>query len=217
MQNFKKKKLYVLFIDFSKAYDRVPRNKLVGHLKSLGCSYVMPAAIKAIYKCACSVLRSATMTTTIGVRQGAPTNCLLFVVYIDKLVRMLKQAIPTENFLGNLHCVLLMDDAVILVTSRDMCQHKLEILMEYCDKYGMVLNEKKSKFFVVNSVNTDKQPLVTLNLQIMYCPKYIYLGVWFTDDAKISSVLSQHEAQKSSLVNKFAVFCAANTSYVFCI
>ena len=45
----KKEKLYVLFVDFSKAYDRVPRQKLISHLKSLGCGKVMPLAIKGIY------------------------------------------------------------------------------------------------------------------------------------------------------------------------
>lgn len=33
----KKLKLYVLFIDYSKAYDRVPRGKLTEVLKSRGC------------------------------------------------------------------------------------------------------------------------------------------------------------------------------------
>ena len=42
----KKEKLYVLFVDFSKVYDKVPH-----HLKSLGCGKVMLLAIKAIYKC----------------------------------------------------------------------------------------------------------------------------------------------------------------------
>lgn len=32
----KKEKLYVLFVDFCKAYDRVPRYQLINHLKSFG-------------------------------------------------------------------------------------------------------------------------------------------------------------------------------------
>ena len=48
---FRNVKLYVLFIDFSKAYDRVPRNKMLEVLKSLGCGKRMLLAVQAMYKC----------------------------------------------------------------------------------------------------------------------------------------------------------------------
>ena len=37
---FKKLKLYILFIDYRKAYDKVPRLKLMECLKTLGCGTV---------------------------------------------------------------------------------------------------------------------------------------------------------------------------------
>ena len=46
----KKCKLYVLFIDYSKAYDRVSRQKLIQVLKSRGCGRVMLKAIQSIYE-----------------------------------------------------------------------------------------------------------------------------------------------------------------------
>ena len=52
---YKKIKLYVMFIDFSKAYDRVPREKL-SVLKSLGCGRNMVNVIKAMYTCTKNVL-----------------------------------------------------------------------------------------------------------------------------------------------------------------
>ena len=122
---FKKKKLYVMFVDFSKAYDRVPRGKMIMYLKELGCGKRMLHAIKEMYRNTKNVLRSAVIDTTLGVRQGAPTSCLLFVIYIDKMVKMLKDAIPVDSFLGNLHVLLLMDDTVIVATSREICIKKL--------------------------------------------------------------------------------------------
>ena len=47
---YKKKKLFVLFVDFSKAYDRVPRYGLIDALKALGCGIVMLCAIAALYR-----------------------------------------------------------------------------------------------------------------------------------------------------------------------
>ena len=152
------------------------------------------------------------MSTSIGVRQGAPSSCLLFVIYIDHMIKMLKQAIQVDGFLGSLHCLLLMDDAVILATSREMCFRKLHIVLKYCDEYGMVLNEKKSKFFVINGHEHDKISFHLRETEIQYCPRYLYLGAWITDDGKMGSVISLHETQSTALVNKFSIFCTANTS-----
>ena len=83
---FKKMKLYVVFVDFSKAYDRVPRDKLIECLKEKGCGKMMLMAIHKIYACTKSVLKSAMIMSTVGIRQGAPTSCLLFAIYLDKMV-----------------------------------------------------------------------------------------------------------------------------------
>ena len=48
----KKERLYVLFIDFSKAYDKVPRNKLVEYMKSIGCGREMLQVLKKCIRAA---------------------------------------------------------------------------------------------------------------------------------------------------------------------
>lgn len=58
---FLKCKLFVLFVDFSKAYDRVPRKKLIEVLKEMGCGKRMLMAIQAIYKCTKHILKTATI------------------------------------------------------------------------------------------------------------------------------------------------------------
>ena len=212
---YKKKKLYVLFIDFSKAYDRVPRGKLLQYIMSLGCGKVMVKAIKAMYDCTRNTLRSAIINSTIGVRQGAPTSCLLFILYIDRMVKMLKEGIDTDGFLGKLHALLLMDDAVILATSRLMCEKKMKIILQYCQEYGMVINEKKTKFFVINNEECDKRDLVVEGVTVKYSSRYLYLGAWITDSGKVDDVLRLHESSNEAIVNKFSIFCIANTQMPF--
>ena len=109
------------------------------------------------------MLRSATIDATVGVRQGSPSSCLLFTVYMDQVVRMIHSCVGTDGFLGTL---LLMDDMVILVTSRDMCLRKLNAVLGYCQEYGMVLNEKKTKFLVVRGTEDDRLPLIVCNVKI---------------------------------------------------
>ena len=58
----KRQKLCLLFIDFSKAYDRVPRYKLLERMTSLGCGAAMTRAIAAIYTNTKMILETATIT-----------------------------------------------------------------------------------------------------------------------------------------------------------
>ena len=210
MQHIRKENS-VLFVDFSKAYDRVPRGKLVESLKHSGCGKMMIKAIKTMYTCTKNVLKSVVIDSSIGVRQGAPTSCLLFTLYIDNMVKMLKNEVTVDSFMGNLHVLLLMDDAVILSSSREMCEKKLNIVLEYCNQYGMVINEKKTTFFVINGQETDRQDLRAGGVSVRYAARYLYLGAWFTDTAKLNDVINLHEAANEAVVNKFSIFCAANT------
>ena len=52
----KKRKLFVVFVDFRQAYDLVPRQMLFKVLKRLGCGAVMLAALIAIYKVTNSII-----------------------------------------------------------------------------------------------------------------------------------------------------------------
>lgn len=213
---FKKLKLYIVFIDFSKAYDRVPRNKLVEYMRSIGCGRVMLYALRGMYRCTYNVLKSAVISASAGVRQGAPTSCLLFVVYIDKMIKMIRQVTPIDGFLGSLHALMLMDDTVILATSRDMCVEKLDAVLNYCSEYGMEINERKTRFFVINNEQVDKLHLNVQGRIIEYCSTYLYLGAWFKDDGSNKSVLMLHQPSHQEVVNKFAIFCAVNTGMPYC-
>ena len=80
----KKTKLFMTFVDFSKAYDLVPRNMLFLVLKRLGCGAAMLSVLVAMYNVTQSVIGTAIITTAIGVRQGSPTSCLLFIIFLQK-------------------------------------------------------------------------------------------------------------------------------------
>ena len=128
-------KLFVAYVDFSKAYDRVPRNKLLCILKRLGCGFMMLFAIGAMYKVTKSILGTAVITAAIGVRQGSPTSCVLFNLFVDTLIVMFKQRCDNDGFFSWLHVLILMDDTVILATSRRKLEEKLNILWDYCDTH----------------------------------------------------------------------------------
>ena len=70
MAKKKRVKLYVTFIDFSQAYDMVPRDTLFKVLQRLGCGSVMLAALIAMYSLTQSIIGTTVVTIALGVHQG---------------------------------------------------------------------------------------------------------------------------------------------------
>ena len=124
----KKLPLFVTSVDFSQAYDQVPRNTLFCMLKRLGCGEVMLAAIIAIYHATRSIIGTAIITATVGVRQGSPTSCILFVLFVNDLIKLVKDNCGLDGFLMWLHVLVLMDDTVMLSRSRNGMKNKLGLL-----------------------------------------------------------------------------------------
>ena len=141
-----KSKLYVLFIDFSKTYDRVDLRKTMDILKGMGCGRVMLLAIIMLCRRTQLILKSAIIIANQGVRQGASTSSVLFILYMDKMVQMVISINEDDGFLAKLHTPVFMDETVIMACSGDMCTKKMEKVLEYCKEYGMDINVKKHHF-----------------------------------------------------------------------
>ena len=211
----RKKKLFIAYIDFSKAYDRVPRSKMLDTLKRLGCGFVMLFAIATMYKVTRSILGTAIITATIGVWQGSPTSCFLFILFVNTLIRMIKDRSRNDGFLQWLHVLMLMDDTVILATSRDSLISKLRILCEFCRTHGMVINDKKTKFMVINGSDEDRTKMSMEGLTIDHCDVYVYLGAVFTSDGSTKSAIEEHYKMKQSHFHKLVIFLQTNVDMPF--
>ena len=213
--NRKNFKLYVCFIDFSQAYDRVPRRKLLDVLVRLGCGAIMVAAIVAMYRTTHSVIGTAIVTAMVGVRQGSPSSCLLFILYVNDLIKLIKENCGPDGFLSWLHVLMLMDDTVLLSTTRNGMTAKLSLLSQYCDEYGMLINEGKTKFFVINGREADRMPFLMGELSVAWCSQYVYLGSIFTSDGSVSSAIAAHAQAKMCHILKFVSFIKKNNEVPF--
>lgn len=80
----KKKTLCVTFIDFTQAFDLVPRKMFFTILKRLWCGAVILVTLIAIYSKTDSVMGTLLIATTIGVRLWSPTSCILFIVFVNE-------------------------------------------------------------------------------------------------------------------------------------
>ena len=164
----------------------------------------------SMYSVTSCILGAVLITCTLGVRQGSPTSVFLFIIYVDTLIKMVKERSPCDGFLSWLHLLMLMDDTVILATSRESLQMKLSILKEYCDEYGMQINEKKTEFMVVNGCARDKEIIVVEGMTVKHCTSYVYLGAIISESGSAATMLKAHVADKKKHLNRLLIFLSRN-------
>ena len=91
----KGKKLFACFIDFEKAFDRVPRELLISKLQKCGINSHFLRVLQSMYKNdkACIKLGNKiteTFPTNIGVEQGDNPSPTLFNLYLHHLPELFR-------------------------------------------------------------------------------------------------------------------------------
>ncbi len=205
------------FVDFTQADERVPRAILFNALLRLGCGAVMLAALVSMYRATHSIIGTAIVSATVGVRQGSPTSCIIFVLFINDLIKLLKENCGWDGFLSWLHVLVLMDDTVRLSTLMNGMTRNLSLLKHFCNNYGMAVNNKKTTFFDVNVAVERSEPFITVGMTVNLCDKYTYLGSVFTSDGSISTAIVAHAQSKMCHVLKYVSFVKKNADAPFSV
>ena len=206
--------LYVAFIDYVKAYDKVNRNLLLDMLAAKGCGDRFLSAIGQSLKRSVNVIGSASFFSSSGVRQGGSTSCSLFTLVIDYTIEKMRE-IADDGWLLALHMLLLMDDTVVLATSRQRMREKLLVLQRAATEIGMELHPDKSLFFAINAI--DLSPFyLDFGVIVGYSDVYGYLGTPVSNE-KISEQIKRHMKSKCRDVSKFSAFLAKHPDAPFSI
>jgi hypothetical protein len=201
-----KQPLYIVFIDFSKAYDNVNRQQLLNILARKGCSQKFLAAITDSLRSTTNIIGTEEFEANRGVRQGAPASCLLFTLYIDIIAENLNK-LGDDGWIKDIHSIMLMDDTAIIGTSRESVTRKLETLIQTCNSIEMKLNPSKCHF--VSIATNDKQALEALGVKITHVEEYVYLGSPI-GDFSWKQQIKRHIQLNWPSVNKFSIFISRN-------
>lgn len=96
-----------------------------------------------------------------------------------------------------------------------MCEKKLVVVCQFFNESGMITDEKKTNFFVINGQDCDRRCLSGDVVSVDYASEYLHHGAWFTDSGKRASAAARHETASEADVSKFPVFSASNTQMPF--
>ena len=175
----------------------------------------MLLALISMYRSTQSLIGTAIVTASMGVRQGSPTSCLLFVLFVDDLIKLFKERCGPDGFLAWLHVLVFMDDTVILSTTRKGALTKIGLLKEFCNTHGMKVNVSKTKFIVINGKEEDKQDLIVDDMCVKICTHYVYLGAPFSNVGTTSDSIKINANIRMCQALKFASFCQKNNDIPF--
>jgi hypothetical protein len=149
----------IVYLDFAKAFDKVPRQRLLNKLRAKGVdrkivSWIENWLSNRTQNVCIQGEKSESSNVDSGVPQGTVLGPILFTVYIDDLeVEIVRRMLEVL-------IVKFADDTkgakVIESTSdRDKLQEALDCLCDWADKWGMAFNISKCKIMHVGRNNPE--------------------------------------------------------------
>ena len=183
------KRLYVAFIDFTKAFDYVVRDNLWLKLIKFGVRGKILNVIQSMYGSVKSMVKynnslSDDFECYLGVRQGECLSPFLFSMYLNDIEETFIRGKFQGIEIGMLKLFLLLyaDDIVIFADNENMLQKGLEILYEYCTSWKLKVNTNKTKIMIFRGGG-----ILSRNLHFLYSgekieivSKFTYLGIVFS-------------------------------------
>lgn len=188
---YEKKPLYAAFVDFKKAYDTVPLARMWEKLSRRGVPPSCIDALRAQYsKALISVKTTSGLTQpfqlTKGLKQGEPTSCGLFGLYIDDLPPAITDlggaaALPVldgQPVEPPLHA----DDLALTSESTEGLQAQLDALLIYANANDLTVSLKKTKVMILSSHGAQQELRISYNGQrVAQVSEFTYLGTLFTE------------------------------------
>ena len=190
-------KIYGCFVDFSKAFDSIPRDKMFQKLLDIGVTGKFYDIIKYIYEgdqvcIKLNNLKTPAIKTIMGVRQGCVLSPLLFNIYMADFPRSLSENIGVRLSDDRLiNCILWADDIILLSETEDGLQHLLNELKNYSDLNELKINTDKTKCMIFNKGGRliRRRQFFLGPTRLENVRSYKYLGLIITPSGEIKSAL----------------------------
>ena len=186
----KQQNLYLCFIDYTKAFDRVNHCKLLDVMEQASVPEHERKLVAYLYWHQTASIRTAAgcsnkVSIQRGVRQGCILSPALFNLYSELL---LKEAM--DNCTGvmlngiNLTNIRYADDTVLLASNVQSLQMMLDALCSKCKEYRMELNAKKTKTMCISKTIPERFVVRAEDKDLEQVHEYQYLGTTITEDGK---------------------------------
>ena len=148
-------RIYCLFVDFSKAFDRIDHETLINSLIRKGIHGKMLKLLIAMYKNLCSCVKvdnqkcTSHFSCNIGTRQGCKLSTILFILFINDLIDELNNSgingIQISANEPDVLTILYADDMANVGDTVRFLQMQIDIILRFCEVTNMKINLQKPK------------------------------------------------------------------------
>ena len=180
--------VYGLSLDASKAFDRVDFCKLFNLLIERNVNPIIIRLLMHMYTNQKNIVRynqsfSNLFDISNGVKQGGILSPTLFCVYIDSLLKDLKESGFKCKY-GDVYVgfVAYANDMTLLCGSLHGLKQQIKICERFADEYKLIFNGEKSKLIIFSHDMVDYYPVVFMCDQVVEVVNEIkYLGFTFSN------------------------------------
>ncbi|GFO30382.1 retrovirus-related pol polyprotein from type-1 retrotransposable element r2 [Plakobranchus ocellatus] len=149
------KDVYLCFIDYTKAFDRVRHDEIITQLKQLNIDGKGLRIIKTMYWEQIAAMRIENKTSTFqdikrGVRQGCVLSPDLFSLYSEIIMQNLENHPGIKVGGQSTNNLKYADDTVLIAENKEDLQKLLNIVEEESRKKGLELKSKKTEVMVIS-------------------------------------------------------------------
>ena len=234
LSNLYKKKMYCIFIDFEKAFDKVWRtglwNKMLqSHIngKMYNVIFNMYQGIKS--RISFNGMNSNYFPCDNGLRQGENLSPFLFSLYLNDLQEFMSQhnvrglAKVSEELYNTfdvylkLFILLYADDTILCSDCPKDLQMQLDVFCDYCNQFKLKVNIEKTKCMTFSKGRNSNNQIFKFDGQnIENVKQFNYLGIVFTrygtfTEAKNNNVrkatITMYDVLKKGRMYNLSVSC----------
>ena len=156
------RQLIITALDFKKAFDSVKREELVETLKKYKIDPKIIDIVAKIYTNDETIIKMGDREERIkigsGIKQGCTASTVFFKLITYEIMKELER--EGEKFSIdeiNMNSIFFADDSITIANTIEATKKNLEVIKNISKKYGLIVNENKSKIMIFKKRGCGKE------------------------------------------------------------
>lgn len=215
-----KKNIFICFIDFEKAFDRISHGLLFEYLEQKRVNSYELRLLKYLYYNQVATIKvDEVFTRKIpikrGVRQGCVLSPTLFNVYSEEIFRESLTDRSEGVRIGGetVNNIRYADDTALLAENLEDLQALLNSVNEASKNRGLKINVNKTKWMVAGKIDIERAQLMLDGSPLERVMHFKYLGSWINKEGSSDEeIISRITIARKTFTSWKPILCNRNLS-----